>query len=174
MKFHVDPNRTWFLALYAAICVSAISLSALLHLAPGIWIWLIALFLQFLLLYTTGLCLMPATRDSAAVFTRPSAILIVLASGAINISCFALIHLETGLRDATLSSDTDSFRDGLYFSVVTFTTLGYGDLQPFPEGRLAAAFQAFSGYVYLGLGIGLAVNGFRITSRDDGGQNTSR
>jgi hypothetical protein len=42
-----------------------------------------------------------------------------------------------------------------YFSVVTWTTLGYGDFQPLPDFRLLAAFQALVGYVFLGVIVGL-------------------
>jgi len=38
-----------------------------------------------------------------------------------------------------------SFFDGLYFSVVTFTTLGYGDFSPKPEYRLLAGAEAVIG-----------------------------
>ena len=44
--------------------------------------------------------------------------------------------------------------DGLYFSIVTWTTLGYGDFQPKPELRLMAAAQAVFGYLFLGLIVG--------------------
>lgn len=47
-----------------------------------------------------------------------------------------------------------SFSDALYFSIVTFTTLGYGDLVPREEYRLLSAFQAIFGYVYFALAIG--------------------
>jgi hypothetical protein len=33
----------------------------------------------------------------------------------------------------------------LYYSVVTFTTLGYGDITPIGWSRLFAAFEAFTG-----------------------------
>lgn len=48
--------------------------------------------------------------------------------------------------------------DALYFSTVTWTTLGYGDFSPAEPLRLLAAGQAFIGYVFLGLFIGLAAN----------------
>lgn len=39
----------------------------------------------------------------------------------------------------------------LYFSLVTWTTLGYGDYAPRAEIQLIAAFQAVAGYVFLGM-----------------------
>ena len=97
----------------------------------------------------------------------------VMVSAMINMGCFAFIHRTIGLIGAVGTDGTVPIRDSLYFSIVTFTTLGYGDIQPVPAGRLLAAFQALSGYIYLGLGIGLAVDGFRPLVRKDDGQNSS-
>lgn len=41
--------------------------------------------------------------------------------------------------------DLDDYFLNVYFSVVTFTTLGYGDFSPISEGRMIAAFQALIG-----------------------------
>jgi hypothetical protein len=41
--------------------------------------------------------------------------------------------------------NTYTFMLALYYSVVTFTTLGYGDITPFGISRLFAAFEAFVG-----------------------------
>ena len=47
---------------------------------------------------------------------------------------------------------THDFFTALYFSLVTFTTLGYGDLHPSSQGaRFVAVYQAVLGYLYLGL-----------------------
>ncbi|MFL6254164.1 MAG: ion channel [Pyrinomonadaceae bacterium] len=42
-----------------------------------------------------------------------------------------------------------------YFSIVTYTTLGYGDYRPSPEARLFAASEALLGYILLSLFIGV-------------------
>ncbi|HWA91682.1 MAG TPA: ion channel [Rhizomicrobium sp.] len=49
---------------------------------------------------------------------------------------------------------------GFYFSVVTWTTLGYGDLYPTDSMRLVAASGAMLGYVYSGILIGVLVTQF--------------
>ena len=41
--------------------------------------------------------------------------------------------------------------DVLYFSIVTWTTLGYGDFRPSPDTRMYAASQAVLGYFYMGI-----------------------
>ena len=50
------------------------------------------------------------------------------------------------------------FSSALYFSFVTFTTLGYGDFQPMPRMRLLAAIEAVLGYLYLGLLVGVLID----------------
>jgi len=44
-----------------------------------------------------------------------------------------------------------------YFSIVTFTTLGYGDFAPTANVRLLAALEALIRYVFLGLLIGTTI-----------------
>ncbi|HJL16722.1 MAG TPA: potassium channel family protein [Sandaracinaceae bacterium LLY-WYZ-13_1] len=65
---------------------------------------------------------------------------------------FAAIYARYGMidttRDGAVSHD---FLHALYYSVVTFTTLGYGDFQPQGVGRAMAALQAFTGYMILGM-----------------------
>jgi hypothetical protein len=45
----------------------------------------------------------------------------------------------------------NSFHNSLYFSIVTFTTLGYGDIAPAENFRLLAASEAFLGLIFSGL-----------------------
>lgn len=78
----------------------------------------------------------------------------------------ALLHQAFGLTTSgehPLWPDRQShrFSDALYFSIVTFTTLGYGDFQPHPTLRLAAAFHALIGYTYLGLLVAVSYDQLR-------------
>ena len=43
------------------------------------------------------------------------------------------------------------FLNAIYFSVVTFTTLGYGDISPFGVARFVAALEAFVGSFMMAL-----------------------
>lgn len=58
----------------------------------------------------------------------------------------------------------------LYFSIVTWTTLGYGDFQPSESMRLVAASEAMLGYIYLALLVGtimvLVTESFQNYQRD--------
>ena len=51
----------------------------------------------------------------------------------------------------SLSDNFINFSKSLYFSVVTFTTLGYGDLVPLGSSRIVAAIEAFAGSFTLAL-----------------------
>ena len=50
------------------------------------------------------------------------------------------------------------FLTALYFSIVTLTTLGYGDFAPAESLRLMAALQAILGYLYLGTVVAIMSN----------------
>ena len=44
----------------------------------------------------------------------------------------------------------DSFKDALYFSTVTYTTLGFGDITLSEDWRLLSAFEAANGTIMFG------------------------
>ncbi|NNJ24910.1 potassium channel family protein [Alienimonas chondri] len=82
---------------------------------------------------------------------------------ALLLCAFAVIYKTYGTSEATdISSfiaDTTvspegkvtTFGGALYYSVVTFTTLGYGDLQPRGVMRFMACLETFVGYLVLGI-----------------------
>lgn len=84
----------------------------------------------------------------------------VLAWGAILLNFFMLIivfaAVHHGIGIVFAGADLDpkameiGFSDAVYFSIVTITTLGYGDFQPSNDLRLIAAVEAVFGYIYLG------------------------
>jgi len=71
------------------------------------------------------------------------------------ITCCAFIYMFTGLNfegeiqylefDYSFEKNSEIFFSSLYYSVVTFTTLGYGDFTPVGISRAVAAFEAFTG-----------------------------
>ncbi len=66
---------------------------------------------------------------------------------------FALVYTEFGIMDSN-SIVIKDFVSALYFSIVTWTTLGYGDFKPTADVRFYAAAEALLGYVYMGILIG--------------------
>jgi hypothetical protein len=79
---------------------------------------------------------------------------------AIAISCV----LTVNNRVATCNTEiTHNFWDCVYFSVITITTVGYGDFYPSgPHARVIASIEALSGYIILGLFISSLSNMVRL------------
>lgn len=96
-------------------------------------------------------------------FTRVLSLLLLLFVGSAIVTVFAAIYMRNGIQGVCpLEMD---FPTALYFSIVTWTTLGYGDLQPTMEMRLFAAAQATMGYLFLGTLVGLISNAAEASSR---------
>ncbi len=87
---------------------------------------------------------------------------------------FAFVYSRFGITDTTLPNNPvvggpddqswESYAKCVYFSFVTFTTLGYGDFQPRGFGRVMVCLQAFIGYLVLGV---LASTSAQLISRDE-------
>ncbi|MEM8620543.1 MAG: ion channel [Actinomycetota bacterium] len=64
--------------------------------------------------------------------------------------CYVFLTLDAALDDGFFGAGTSPSPDFMYFSLVTVTTLGFGDLSPVePIARLAATSVAVIGQVYL-------------------------
>ena len=119
-------------------------------------VWEIASIQVSLFVLLVGICVEVARNGS------PETIVMLLVFGVLTgILTHCVYYTRLGL---VIASDEQviypSWRDALYFSVVTFTTLGYGDLIPREEYRLVAAFQAIFGYLSLGALVGMLVTVF--------------
>lgn len=84
-------------------------------------------------------------------------LLSVALTGLSNIALFSYIYYAYGVEgpEGVITGD---FITSLYFSIVTWTTLGYGDLTPINELRLIASLEALMGYIYMAIIIGLFLN----------------
>jgi voltage-gated potassium channel Kch len=69
---------------------------------------------------------------------------------ALIIISFASLFASSGIlnSDGVIVKD---FVSSIYFSIVTFTTLGYGDFKPTEEIRFFAATEALLGYLSMGI-----------------------
>jgi hypothetical protein len=104
------------------------------------------LYLYFFLLISAVVIPLITLKCSANAKTVKSVwfSLLVLVLGMIaSIALFTKIYLLYGFPE--------NFETALYFSLVTWTTLGYGDLVPIEATRLYAASEAMLGYLYLGI-----------------------
>ncbi|MBA7568698.1 hypothetical protein ES708_10432 [subsurface metagenome] len=71
----------------------------------------------------------------------------VIASAIIIILIFTFLFMSSGISDTSIGGFTSkNFLDCVYFSIITFTTLGYGDFRPVEGcGRIFAGTEAFIG-----------------------------
>jgi hypothetical protein len=84
----------------------------------------------------------------------------------IGISWFALYsaieNIYPGSFLQTAAGSTNRPSDLLYFSLVTLTTLGYGDILPASgEVRMLAALEAITGVLYVAITVALLVSAYK-------------
>lgn len=102
------------------------------------------------------------------------AIQALTATAALFLLLFASIYYTASLNDAGTFSERLSRTDALYFTVTTFSTVGFGDITPKGEGaRVMVATQMLLDLVVLGLGIkvilGAVRRGRTTSSMEEGG-----
>lgn len=76
---------------------------------------------------------------------------------ALHLGVFSKIYMYHGIlnTDGVLVKEES---EAFYFSVVTWTTLGYGDFRPSIPARPYAAMEALLGYLYMGIFIGKVIH----------------
>ncbi|MDE4910855.1 ion channel [Methylobacterium sp. 092160098-2] len=78
---------------------------------------------------------------------------------------YAIIYRHIGLKLPDTKETIPSPSDSLYFSIVTWTTLGYGDIVPLAETRLVAASEALIGYLVMAFLIASALKFLELPAR---------
>ncbi|THV24735.1 potassium channel family protein [Peteryoungia ipomoeae] len=93
----------------------------------------------------------------------------MLAMNTVVIGVFAVLTAEVWLWAAAydLIGVVDNFETALYFSTITFSTVGYGDVVPHSEWRMMAALEGVNGFLLIGwstaylIAAGIRVGPFR-------------
>lgn len=71
---------------------------------------------------------------------------------------YARIYQILGLKDG--NNITHDLSDCVYFSIITWTTVGYGDLLPSKDARFYAATEPIIGVIFMGLYISILTSYF--------------
>lgn len=86
-----------------------------------------------------------------------SLVLVISMTGMLaTIAHFAVLYRWLGIRDSS-GVISVSYAEAFYFSVVTWTTLGYGDFVPVGHTRWVVIIQVLAGYVLMALLIAVLV-----------------
>ncbi len=113
---------------------------------PGIVTTSLSIALYFLLYASAGTVVFRIQRASAAQFVVFVALSLSILSS--ELLSFASLFRQLGILDGDGNAITDPLTC-LYLSVVTWTTVGYGDFVPSPQARGFAAGEALLGYIFM-------------------------
>ena len=80
------------------------------------------------------------------------------------IFAYSSAYTHTGIKNSDDVITYDQM-DCLYFSIVTWTTLGYGDFQPTEGARLIAASEALLGYIWMAILVGMVMKALGASTR---------
>ena len=106
-----------------------------------------------LLVFALIVLLMPFRSAEGFVIDARRLLADTIISSLFMMIVFSLIYRNVGLMEGGHHVQPTA-REALYFSIVTFSTLGYGDFAPSPSARLIAAFEALLGNLHLGMLVG--------------------
>jgi len=142
----------WQFALGDAFLgVIIFSMTLIMSLISGFFDWPVfftAIFLVagFYLMFS----LMPTFLNLSRTFMWLVALMLIVHILTTLVS-FSLHYMSTGLL-INGKIMQPSFYDSIYFSITTFSTLGYGDFQPLPEYRLTTSIEALTGMISMAVG----------------------
>ena len=113
-------------------------------------------YFAYVILFTLYLSARDKEFDANAIqLARNTAISVFL-----TIASFAALYSQLGLVPPDCNCGATAGTRGhdyVYFSMVTFSTLGFGDFTPSPNARLYAGIQAILGNLHLGIFVGIAL-----------------
>jgi hypothetical protein len=77
------------------------------------------------------------------------------------------VHPHSFMETAASSPDKVTRHSLLYLSLITLTTLGYGDIVPVtPAARMFAAFEAITGVLYIAITVARLVSAYQKTDNN--------
>jgi hypothetical protein len=127
---------------------------------PTIWHILPFLFFMLLINFIVIRDIKDILLNSHTVEDAIQKLIMIIFYGIFNIFIFAILYYSFGVTNSGNHVYID-FMTSMYFSIVTWTTLGYGDFGPIEYLRLFAAVEALMGYIYMAIMIGLFFSIFK-------------
>jgi len=140
------PQRAAYLFLFLTVVIAVGAVFA----PPNIGVWLsgaaIIIGTIVLLLFLASIFFKGRGNKSLGD------ILLVSASGVLPLPVhFAVLYTWFGIYRSGSTEKLTDFGSAFYFSVVTWTTLGYGDIVPGEDARLIVIAEVTAGYVVMAL-----------------------
>jgi len=115
--------------------------------------------------------LFPYLRDARAVGRAHliTAVSIYLLLGMLWFAVYSAIEsLSPGAISHNSATQTDRSSELLYFSFITVTTIGYGDIVPIQgEVRMLAALEGITGVLYVAITVAILVSAYKPPERGD-------
>ena len=160
------------ISLVAGLCALIVSETGPRTACRYVYVDAMAQDLIFVLIYVViaGILVLPTfdftknlisrrSSTSSQRITPTMSLAFVLSNFTKTILLFASIYYYFGIIDTSAQENVaeTSFSDTLYFSIVTFTTLGYGDFKPCEHIRLFAGLEAFIGTFMLPFASGIII-----------------
>ena len=87
-------------------------------------------------------------------------LVVVMGAGAL-VLAVVLVGVATWAAAFTWFRIFNSFGEGFYFALVSYTTVGYGELLPPAEWRVLGAMAAANGFINIGLLTTLLIEGLQ-------------
>lgn len=142
-------NRSAFQVILALVVFLGMAILLMHHLFTGFYMLLVG---------SLGIWAFWELVESFAKGKTTRALTFFLVSSCGIILTFGILYSDVGVLSGQGIGQQELLRGisvGLYFSVVTWTNLGYGDLQPLPTIRWVAALESIFGYVFMGILVSL-------------------
>jgi hypothetical protein len=109
----------------------------------------VMIFARLLFLFVLGIQFfrVPPLDAPWQFLSRAMLVVFELMAVAVLILAYAQVYRDYGLIDTDSNNPDHSSATALYFSLVTWTTVGYGDFKPVAAIRLISASEGFVGYI---------------------------
>lgn len=138
-----EPKRLRLVAIllvYFWILAASLTLLRVFNADPG---YILITFCSLLLAFTISTAVISFSHR----VSTGKALVLVAVSAYVAIVAYAGLYTKLGLFDARSGAELRDYLVSLYFSVITFCSVGYGDIEPLAghASRLLAASEALFG-----------------------------